>query len=204
LRCARRRFSAFMVGAAGKKQAAEVELLLVRPPVPDAVDVGASNLPASGGGGGCLEWAPVALRIGSEGAWTLALPDPPCEGDVQLCKTITAAGLAKSHAGGWGAGAGGAGALGLLMTTAFVCLGEAGRAGGGGSLGGGSGGSEKGSSNPAIKSAEGSKGVGAGEQGLKKEGKAASKDANVDAARWPGNAKQARERVPSCERACAP
>jgi hypothetical protein len=123
------RFSAFMLGAAGKKQAAEVELMLVRPLAPDTVDDagvagGGGGISGVSGGGSCSDgkaggWSPVALRVGSEGAWSLALAHAPCDADIQMRKCMTAAGLAKSHA------APAPGALGLLMTTALVCLGEA-------------------------------------------------------------------------------
>ena len=66
--------------------------------------------------------------------------------------------------------------------------GGGGGGGGGGSVGSGDGGLERGSSLTASKSADGSKGVGWGEGGGKREGnlKIASKEACVDATRWPG------------------
>ena len=127
------RFSAFMLGAAGKKQAAEVELMLVRPLEPDTVDAAggsgsgggsSSCISGVGGGGSCSdgkagEWSPVALRVGSEGAWSLALAHAPCDADIQVRKCMTASGLVKSLP------APAPGALGLLLTTALVCAGEA-------------------------------------------------------------------------------
>ena len=74
------RFSAERLGASGKKQAAETEVVLVRPPPHDSAVDSSSSICGSAGGSSShreTDWSPVALRAGSQGSWMLALPDPP-------------------------------------------------------------------------------------------------------------------------------
>ena len=110
------RFSAERLGASGKKQAAEAELVLVRPTPPSS--------PADGSGGGSIcsitrgsgshretDWAPVALRAGGQSSWMLTLPDPPAAvpGGAEV-----AGGAGTRNVSSWGLPAASA-ALGLSL-----------------------------------------------------------------------------------------
>ena len=108
------RFSAERLGASGKKQAAEAELVLVRPTPPFSpadVNGGGSSCSIAGGSGSHREtdWAPVALRAGGQGSWMLALPDPPA---AMPAGAEVAGGASTRNISSWGLPAASA-ALGL-------------------------------------------------------------------------------------------
>ena len=93
------RFAVESVGASGKKLGAEAEFVFVR----SKDDAGVQG-----------DWAPVAVRAGSDSAWVLALPDPPSD--------LEAPRMAGRKLG---AGGGGGGFLGIghLSATALLCSG---------------------------------------------------------------------------------
>ena len=93
------RFAVESVGASGKKLGAEAEFVFVR----SKDDAGVQG-----------DWAPVAVRAGSDSAWVLALPDPPSD--------LEAPRVAGRKLG---AGEGGGGFLGIghLSATALLCSG---------------------------------------------------------------------------------
>ena len=106
------RFSAERLGASGKKQAAEAEVVLVRPTPPPGQSDSASSSSSSSACGSEREadWVPVALRAGSQSAWALALPDPPTS--LPGVETSLPGGVSARNTAGWGAPATSA-ALGL-------------------------------------------------------------------------------------------